>query len=225
MLGKRHASPAQRKDETKNDMITLHAWGTPNGHKISIALEELGFEYEVRKVDITRNEQFAADFLAISPNNKIPAIRDDDGPGGAPITLFESGAILIYLAEKSGHLLATDVRERLETLQWLMFQMAGLGPMLGQAHHFLRFAPDIIPYAIERYSKEATRLYGVLDTRLGGRDWLAGSAYSIADIASFPWIARHEWQGIDLGRYPNVQRWFERIAARPAVQRGLEVLK
>lgn len=206
-------------------MITLYAWGTPNGHKISIALEELGLEYRVQKVDITRKEQFAADFLAISPNNKIPAIRDDDGPDGKPITLFESGAILIYLAEKTGRLLSTDARERLETLQWLMFQVASQGPMLGQAHHFLRFAPDIIPYAIERYSKEAIRLYEVVETRLTGRDWIAGSSYSIADIACFPWIARHEWQGIDLARYPNVARWYKGIAAHPQVQRGLEILR
>lgn len=206
-------------------MITLYAWGTPNGQKISIALEELGLDYRIHRVDITRNEQFAAEFLAISPNNKIPAIRDDEGPGGEAITLFESGAILIYLAEKTGRLLSTDPRERLETLQWLMFQVSSQGPMLGQAHHFLRFAPDIIPYAIERYSKEANRLYGVLETRLGGRDWLAGSHFSIADIACFPWVARHEWQGIDLARFPSVARWHERIAARPEVQRGLEVLR
>ncbi len=204
-------------------MITLHTWSTPNGYKISIALEELGLDYTVRAVDITRGEQFSPEFLALNPNHKIPAIVDADGPGGAPLTLFESGAILIYLAEKTGRLLATAPRERLETLQWLMFQMGSIGPMLGQAHHFLRFAPDIVPYAIERYSKEAARLYKVLDTRLGRRDWLAGSAYSIADIATFPWIARHEWQGIDLARFPNVKRWFDTIAARPAVQRGLAV--
>ncbi|TAH47578.1 MAG: glutathione S-transferase family protein [Betaproteobacteria bacterium] len=204
-------------------MITLHTWGTPNGHKISIALEELGLEYEVRKVNITRDEQFDPAFLALNPNNKIPVIVDSDGPDGQPITIFESGAILIYLAEKTGRLLPHDARARHETLQWVMFQMGSIGPMLGQAHHFLRFAPDVISYAIDRYSKEATRLYGVLNGRLRGRDWLAGPDYSIADIATFPWIARHEWQGIDLARYPEVRRWFEAIAARPAVQRGLEV--
>lgn len=204
-------------------MITLHTWATPNGHKISIALEELGLEYAVRKVDLRREEQFAPDFLAVSPNNKIPAIVDEDGPDGTPIALFESGAILIYLAEKAGRLLPTEPRPRYETLQWLMFQMASIGPMLGQAHHFLRFAPDIVPYAIDRYSKEAARLYKVLDTRLAERDWLAGAEYSIADIATFPWIRRHEWQGIDLARHPNVKRWFDTVAARPAVQRGLEV--
>jgi GST-like protein len=204
-------------------MIILHTWGTPNGHKISIALEELGLAYEVRKVNITRDEQFEPAFLTLNPNNKIPVIVDDDGPDGQPITLFESGAILIYLAEKTGRLLPDDAHARYQALQWLMFQMGSIGPMLGQAHHFLRFAPDVIPYAIERYSKEATRLYGVLNGHLRGRDWLAGSAYSIADIATFPWIARHEWQGIDLARYPEVKRWFEAIAARPAVQRGLEI--
>lgn len=204
-------------------MITLYTWGTPNGRKISIALEELGLDYDVRPIDITRDAQFAPEFLALNPNHKIPVITDDQGPDGKPITLAESGAILIYLAEKTGQLLPKDARERYEALQWLMFQMGGVGPMLGQAHHFLRFAPDVIPYAIDRYSKEAQRIYGVLDTRLRGRDWLAGSAYSIADIASYPWIARHEWQGVDLARFPNIARWFNAISARPAVQRGMEV--
>lgn len=204
-------------------MITLYTWGTPNGRKISIALEELGLDYTVRAVDITRGEQLAPDFLALNPNHKIPVIVDDDGPDGAPITLIESGAILIYLAEKTGRLLPTEPRARIEVIQWLMVQMGSVGPMLGQAHHFRRFAPEVIPYAVERYSKEAARLYGVLDTRLSGRDWLAGSDYSIADIATWPWIARHEWQGIDLAAYPAVKRWFDAIAARPAVQRGIEV--
>lgn len=204
-------------------MITLYTWSTPNGYKASIALEELGLDYTVRPIDITRGEQLAPDFLALNPNHKIPVIVDDDGPGGRPITLIESGAILIYLAEKTGRLLPADPRARLEALQWLMFQMGGVGPMLGQAHHFLRFAPDVIPYAIERYSKEAGRIYGVLETRLAGREWLAGDDYSIADIATWPWIARHEWQGIDLARFPAVKRWFDAIAARPAVQRGRKV--
>ncbi len=204
-------------------MITLHTWSTPNGYKVSIALEELGLDYSVNPIDITRGEQFAPEFLALNPNNKIPAIVDEHGPDGEPVTVFESGAILLYLADKTGSLMPTKARERLEAMQWLMLQMGSVGPMLGQAHHFLRFAPDIIPYAIERYSKEAARLYSVLNTRLGGRDWLVGSAYSIADIATFPWIARHEWQGIDLARYPEVKRWFDAIAARPAVQRGLAV--
>ena len=204
-------------------MITLYTWGTPNGRKISIALEELGLDYDVRPIDITRDAQFTPEFLALNPNHKIPVITDDQGPDGKPVTLAESGAILISRAEKTSQLLPQDARERYEALQWLMFQMGGVGPMLGQAHHFLRFAPDVIPYAIDRYSKEAQRIYGVLDTRLRGRDWLAGSAYSIADIASYPWIARHEWQGVDLARFPNIARWFNAISARPAVQRGMEV--
>jgi GST-like protein len=204
-------------------MITLYTWATPNGHKISIALEELGLAYEVRTVDITRGEQFDPGFLTISPNNMIPAIIDDEGPGGTPVALFESGAILIYLAEKTGRLLPGDPRARYETLQWLMMQMGSIGPMLGQAHHFRRFAPERIPYATERYTKEAGRLYGVLDKRLADHEWLAGSQYSIADIATYPWLARHEWQGIDLAAFPNVRRWFDTIAARPAVQRGMEI--
>ena len=204
-------------------MITLYTWATPNGHKISIALEELGLAYEVRTVDITRGEQFDPGFLTISPNNKIPAIIDDDGPGGTPVARFESGAILIYLAEKTGRLLPGDPRARYETLQWLMMQMGSIGPMLGQAHHFRRFAPERIPYATERYTKEAGRLYGVLDKRLADHEWLAGGQYSIADIATYPWLARHEWQGIDLAAFPNVRRWFDTIAARPAVQRGMEI--
>ncbi|THF62846.1 glutathione S-transferase family protein [Pseudothauera nasutitermitis] len=204
-------------------MIDLYTWGTPNGRKISIALEELALEYRVHTVDITRDEQFAPDFLAISPNNKIPAIIDQDGPGGAPVALFESGAILIYLAEKTGRLLPADPRGRLEALQWLMMQMGSVGPMLGQAHHFRRFAPEQIPYAIERYTNETRRIYGVLDRRLAGHEWLAGGAYSIADIATFPWISRHEWQGVELDDFPAVRRWYDAIAARPAVARGMEV--
>ena len=204
-------------------MITLHTWATPNGRKVSIALEELGLDYETRAIDITRKEQFAPDFAALNPNNKIPVLVDSEGPDGHPFTVIESGAILIYLAEKCGRLLPTDARERSEALQWLMFQMGSVGPMLGQIHHFLRFAPDVIPYAIDRYSREGARIYGVLNTRLKGRDWLAGSTYSIADIATYPWIARHEWQGIDLARFPEVQRWSQAMAARPAVQRGMEI--
>ncbi|AVZ80512.1 glutathione S-transferase [Zoogloeaceae bacteirum Par-f-2] len=205
-------------------MITLYTWATPNGQKISIALEELGLAYRVRTVDITRGEQFDPAFLEISPNNKIPAIVDHDGPGGAPLAMFESGAILIYLAEKSGRLLPNEPRARFETLQWLMMQMGSIGPMLGQAHHFRRFAPERIPYAIERYTREAERLYGVLDKRLADHEWLAGGhQYSIADIATYPWLARHAWQGIELAAFPNVRRWFDTIAARPAVQRGMEI--
>ncbi len=204
-------------------MITLYTWGTPNGRKISIALEEMGLPYAVKPVDITRNEQFDPAFLALNPNNKIPVIVDDEGPEGKPITVVESGAILIYLAGKSGKLLPADLRSRLETIQWLMFQMGGVGPMLGQAHHFLRFAPEVIPYAIDRYSKEATRIYGVLNTRLEKSEWLGGASYSIADIATYPWIARHDWQGIDLKRFPALKRWYETIGSRPAVQRGMEI--
>lgn len=204
-------------------MITLYTWSTPNGRKVSIALEELGLPYEVRAVDITRGEQFDPAFLALNPNNRIPVIVDGEGPGGAPITVIESGAILLYLAEKTGRLLPADTRGRSEAIQWLMFQMGGIGPMLGQAHHFLRYAPEPVPYAIERYAKEAARLYGVLDTRLAAREWLAGDEYTVADIATYPWIGRHDWQRIDLADYPNVARWFAAVGARPAVQRGMEV--
>lgn len=206
-------------------MITLYTWGTPNGQKISIALEELSLAYTVKPVDITRGEQHQPEFLERNPNAKIPVIVDTEGPQGQPITLSESGAILLYLAAKTGKLMPTDLRQRLEIMQWLMFQMASVGPMLGQAHHFLRFAPDIIPYAMERYGKEAQRLYGVLNQRLENRDWLAGDHYSIADIATYPWIARHGWQGIDLARFPAIRAWFERISSRPAVQLGMEVPK
>ncbi|KON81456.1 glutathione S-transferase family protein [Azoarcus sp. PA01] len=204
-------------------MITLYTWTTPNGRKISIALEELGLRYATRPIDISRGEQFATEFLALNPNHRIPVIVDDEGPDGEPITIIESGAILLYLAEKTGRLLPAAARERCEAIQWLMFQMGNVGPMLGQAHHFLRYAPEVIPYAVERYAKEAARIYGVLNTRLAGRDWLAGADYSVADIATFPWIASHDWQGIDLDRFPEVRRWFDAIAARPAVQRGMAV--
>jgi GST-like protein len=203
-------------------MIDLYTWPTPNGKKISIMLEETGLPYRATKIDITNNEQFAPEYLAINPNGKIPAIVDHDGPGGGDFTVFESGSILIYLAEKAGMLLPTEPVARIATIEWLMFQMSGLGPMLGQAHHFRRFAPEPVPYAVERYEKEAARLYGVLDGRLGEVEYLAG-AYSIADIASFPWIYRYEWQGIALEDYPNVARWFKAIKARPAVQRGIKV--
>ena len=202
--------------------IELYTWSTPNGRKISIALEELGLAYNVHPINITKDEQFAADFLEISPNNKIPAIVDPDGPDGQPISLFESGAILIYLAEKTGKLLPQAPRARYEALQWLMWQMGGFGPMLGQAHHFRRFAKEQIAYAIARYSNESKRLYGVLDKRLGQADYLAGD-YGIADIATFPWAARHEWQGIALEDFPNVERWYNAIAARPAVEKGMAV--
>ncbi len=204
-------------------MITLYTWATPNGQKVSIALEELGLPYRVQTIDITAGEQFDPAFLALNPNNKIPVIVDSDGPGGIALTVFESGAILIYLAEKCARLLPAEPRARSEVLQWLMLQVGGVGPMLGQAHHFRRFAAERIPYAIQRYTDEAARLYGVLDKRLAAHSWLGGDTYSIADIATYPWIARHEWQGISLADYPNLRRWFDKIASRPAVQRGMEI--
>ncbi len=203
--------------------IELYTWSTPNGRKASIALEELGLDYTVHTINITKDEQFAPDFLKISPNNRIPAIVDPEGPEGEPISLFESGAILIYLAEKTGKLLPTAPRARYAALQWLMWQMGGFGPMLGQAHHFRRFAKEEVPYAVERYTNETRRLYGVLDKRLQEADYLAGEAYSIADIATFPWAARHEWHGIALEDFPAVKRWYDAIEARPAVQKGMAV--
>ena len=204
-------------------MIDLYTWPTPNGHKIHIMLEELGLEYNVIPIDIGAGDQFKPEFLAISPNNKMPAIVDPDGPGGTPYPMFESGAILIYLAEKSERFIPSEVRERYEVIQWIMFQMGHIGPMLGQNHHFRRYAPEKIPYAIDRYTNEAARLYGVLDKRLDGREYLVGE-YSIADIASYPWLRSHEAQGQDLNDFPNVKRWYEAIEARPAVQRGVQVL-
>ena len=203
-------------------MITLYTWGTPNGRKISIMLEECGLPYCVRPIDITRGEQFQPEFVAINPNSKIPAIVDTDGPQGEPMTLFESGAILVYLAAKAGKLLPAGDRGKYEALQWLMFQMGGVGPMFGQVHNFLRAAAEQLPYAIKRYGAETARLYGVLDARLSKLDFLAGD-YSIADIATFPWVARHEWHQTNLADFPNVQRWYDVIAARPAVQRGMAV--
>ena len=204
-------------------MIDLYTWTTPNGRKVSIMLEELGLPYQVFPINITKDEQYAPDFLAISPNNKIPAIVDHEGPGGAPISLFETGAILVYLAEKQGKFLPEDPRARAEVMVWLMWQMGGFGPMLGQAHHFRRFAKEQLPYAIDRYTNETRRLYGVLDKRLEGRDWMAADAYTIADMATFPWAARHEWQGVDLAEFPNVKRWYDAMAARPAVDAGMNV--
>jgi len=203
-------------------MIDLYTWGTPNGRKVSIMLEETGLPYRVHKTDISKNEQFKPEFIALNPNSKIPAIVDPEGPGGKPLPLFESGAILIYLAEKTGKLLAKDPAARYTTLQWLMFQMGGVGPMFGQVHHFLRAAPEPVPYAIERYGKETRRLYGVLDAHLGKTDFLAGD-YSIADVATYPWVARHEWHKVSLGDFLNVERWYKAISARPAVVRGMQV--
>jgi GST-like protein len=203
-------------------MIALYTWSTPNGRKVSILLEELGLAYRVHPVDIGKGEQFRPDYLKINPNGKIPAIVDPEGPDGRPVAMMESGAILLYLAEKTGRLLPQSARGRCEVLQWLMFQMGGVGPFFGQVHHFLRAAKEPVPYAIERYVRETRRLYGVLDARLSERDYLAGD-YSIADIATYPWVARYEWHKTDLGDFPNVKRWFEAISARPAVQRGMNV--
>jgi GST-like protein len=204
-------------------MIDVYSWPTPNGHKVHIMLEECGLPYTVHAVDIGAGDQFKPEFLAISPNNKVPAIVDADGPDGKPISLFESGAILLYLSGKTGKFLPADVRGRYVALQWLMFQMGGVGPMLGQAHHFRIYAPEKIEYAINRYSNEAKRLYGVMEKRLAEVSYFAGD-YGIADMAIFPWIRSHANQGIDLVDYPNVKRWFDAIAARPAVQRGVQVL-
>ena len=203
-------------------MIELHTWTTPNGRKVSVMLEECGLPYIAHKVNIGQNEQFKPEFLATSPNNRIPAIVDSDGPDGKPFHLFESGAILVYLAGKTGKFLPTSTKGKYEALQWLMWQMGGVGPMFGQAHHFLRAAPEQVPYGIKRYTDEARRLYGVLDRRLAEAAYLAGE-YSIADIATYPWIARHEWHKVDLAEFPNVKRWYDTIGRRPAVARGMAV--
>jgi len=203
-------------------LIDLYTWSTPNGRKVSIMLEELVLAYNVHPIDIGKGDQFEADFVVISPNSKIPAIVDSEGPEGKPYALFESGAILLYLADKTGRFLPQKKTERFEAIQWLMFQMGGVGPMFGQVHHFLRAAPEPVPYAIDRYGKETRRLYGVLDKRLAGRDWL-GVEYSVADIATYPWVARHDWHKVDLADFPNVKRWFDAIGARPAVQKGMKV--
>jgi GSH-dependent disulfide-bond oxidoreductase len=203
--------------------IDLYTWGTPNGRKVSVMLEECGLAYTVHKIDISKNDQFKPDFVAINPNSKIPAIVDPQGPDGKPISVFESGAILIYLAEKTGKFLPKDARGRIETIQWLMFQMGGVGPMLGQAHHFMKFAPVKIEYGIERYGKETKRLYGVMDDRLAKVPYLAGAEYSIADIATYPWVSRHEFHQVDLTAYPNVKRWFDRLSNRAAVKKGMAV--
>jgi GST-like protein len=199
-------------------MINLYYWPTPNGNKITMMLEECGLDYTIHPINITAGDQFQPNFLKLSPNNRMPAIVDNDPiDGGDPIDLFESGAILLYLAEKTGQFYPTDLRERYVVMKWLMWQMGGLGPMAGQNHHFGRFAAEKISYAIERYRSETTRLYGVLNGALDGQSFIAGD-YSIADMACYPWIARHEWQEMELGDYPNVKRWFEQIAARPATQ-------
>jgi GST-like protein len=206
-------------------MLDLYFWTTPNGYKVTILLEELGLEYKVIPVHIGKGEQFNPDFLKISPNNKIPALVDYQSFDGKPLALFESGAIMMYLAERSDwRFMPADPRRRYEVIEWLMFQMGGIGPMLGQAHHFRRYAKEQIPYAIERYTSEATRLYRVLDRRLGEAEFLAGD-YSIADMAVYPWLRPYKWQGQDIAAWPNLQRWYNAVRARPAVQRGLAVLQ
>jgi GST-like protein len=204
-------------------MIELHYWPTPNGHKVTMFLEEAGLEYRIVPVDIGRGEQFRPEFLKIAPNNRMPAIVDDKpADGGEPVSLFESGAILLYLAEKTGKFIPADLRGRADVLQWLFWQMGGLGPMAGQNHHFSQYAPEKLPYAISRYVNETNRLYGVLDTRLADRPFVAGEAYSIADMASYPWIVPYERQGQKLEDFPNLKRWFQTIRDRPATVRAYE---
>ena len=205
-------------------MIDVYSMATPNGHKVHIMLEECGLPYRAHHIDIGKGDQFTPEFLAISPNNKIPAIVDPDGPDGQPMSMFESGAILIYLASKVNTLLGKTDREKFTVLQWLMFQMGGLGPMLGQAHHFRIYAPEQIEYAVNRYTNEAKRLYGVMDKQLSKHRYIAGDEYTIADIACFPWTRSWKNQGIDWEDFPNAKRWHDEIAARPAVQRGVQVL-
>ena len=204
-------------------MIQLYTWGTPNGKKVSIMLEEIGMPYEVLAINIGQGEQMKPEYLAINPNNKIPAIVDTDGPGGNPFKLFESGAILMYLAEKSEKLWPVDMAQRYTVIQWLMFQMGGVGPMFGQANYFYRLEEKVF-YAIERFYKEAVRLYNVLNKQLGESEYLAGE-YSIADIATYPWVWRHEGHHVKLEDFPHVKRWYEQISERPAVKRGMEVPK
>ena len=209
-------------------MIDVYSWPTPNGHKIHIMLEECGFklgrDWQAHPINIGKGDQFAPEFLKISPNNKIPALVDPNGPDGKPIHLMESGAILLYLASKTGKFLPKSARSKFEVLEWLMFQMGGVGPMLGQAHHFRMFAPEQVPYAINRYTAEAKRLYSVMDKRLQTSPFMGGKTYSIADIAIFPWVNSWQKQGIDWADYPALKTWFDKIAARPAVQRGCKVL-
>lgn len=205
-------------------MIDLYTWPTPNGHKIHIMLEETGLPYRVHPINIGAGEQFEPAFLKISPNNKMPAMVDTDGPGGKPLSMFESGAMLIYLASKTGRFLSDDITKKWSTLQWLMFQMGGVGPMLGQAHHFLGYAPEKIPYAMERYKNEANRLYGVIDRRLAESKYIACEEYTIADMAIVPWLRYPDRQGVNIDDYPKLKRWRDAILKRPAVKRAVEVL-
>ncbi len=219
MLSGNHA-----KREGTLKMIQFYTWGTPNGRKVSIMLEEVGLPYETHAINVGKGEQFDPEFLKVSPNNRIPAIVDEDGPDGKPLSQFESGAILIYLAEKTkSDLLPTDARRRAATLQWLMWQMGGVGPMFGQAHHFLFQPKEDVPYGKKRYHDETKRLYGVMDKQLAANTYLAGDHFSVADIATYPWVSRHERHQVDLNEFPNVKRWFELVSERPAVQRGMAV--
>ena len=211
----------------ETSVLKVYSWPTPNGHKVHIMLEEcglrLGRDWEAFPINIGTGDQFTPDFLAISPNNKIPALVDPDGPDGKPMALFESGAILLYLAAKTGKLLPKTDRLKYQVLQWLMFQMGGVGPMFGQAHHFMRAKKDEVPYGSERYGNEAKRLYGVMDSQLKKNEFISGSEYTIADIAIYPWVARHEWHRVDLAGFPNVKRWYDKVGARPAVVKGMAV--
>ncbi len=203
-------------------MLTLYYAPTPNGQKISIMLEECGLTYDTKLVNILGGDQFKPEFLAISPNNKIPALTDSDGPDGAPVSIFESGAILMYLGEKTGQFFPADSRKRLDVIQWLMFQKASVGPMLGQNHHFNDYAPEPVPYAQERYIKETARLYGVMDRQLAENEYIAGSEYTIADMAIFPWVANYKRQSMDMGEFPNLRRWKDTLKIRPALRKGME---
>jgi GST-like protein len=203
-------------------MIELYTWSTPNGRKVSIMLEECALPYRVHKINIgTNTEQFTPEYLKINPNGKIPSIVDPDGPDGKPYAMMESGAILVYLAEKTGKFFPR--KTRYDVLQWLMFQMGGVGPMFGQAHHFMRAKKDEVPYGSERYGNEAKRLYGVMDRQLQKNEFISGSEYTIADIAIYPWVARHEWHRVELAQFPSVKRWYDALGARPAVQKGMAV--
>ena len=203
-------------------MIDLYSWKTSNGKKASIMLEECGLEYNVHPINIGQDDQFTPDFTAINPNGKIPAIIDQDGPSGQPYTVIESGAILMYLAEKTGQFMPAELAARYDVIQWLMFQMGGIGPIFGQVHHFKRAAKEQVPYAINRYYTECRRLYSVLNGRLEGREYLAGDV-SIADFATLPWVFRHDWQEVDLAAFPNVKRWYDTLMARPALTRGMDI--
>ncbi|MBT3371060.1 MAG: glutathione S-transferase family protein [Rhodospirillaceae bacterium] len=203
-------------------MIDLYSWKTSNGKKASIMLEECGLDYNIHPINIGQDDQFTPEFTAINPNGKIPAIIDQDGPGGQPYTVIESGAILMYLAEKTGQFMPSEMAARYDVIQWLMFQMGGIGPIFGQVHHFKRAAKEQVPYAINRYYTECRRLYAVLDARLEGREYLAGDV-SIADFATLPWVFRHDWQEVDLADFPNVKRWYDTLMARPALTRGMDI--